>query len=73
MTSRDDRRSTSIRFASVVLILTCATNATAQDRMPPIPEEQMTGAQREAVEEFNRARNTTAGPFGPFVPLLQKS
>ena len=71
MTSRDDRRPTSVRFASVMLILTCAMNATAQDRMPPIPEEQMTEAQREAVEEFNRARNTTRGPFGPFGPLLR--
>ena len=71
MTSRDDRRAARVRFASVVLMLTCAMSVTAQDRMPPIPEEQMTEAQREAVEEFNRARNTTTGPFGPFVPLLR--
>ena len=41
----------------------------AQDRMPPIPPEKMTDAQKKAVEEFRAARN--AGVTGPFVPLLR--
>ena len=41
----------------------------AQDRMPPIPPEKMTDAQKKAVEEFRAARN--ASVTGPFVPLLR--
>jgi 4-carboxymuconolactone decarboxylase len=41
----------------------------AQDRMPPIPPENMTEAQKKAVDEFRAARN--AGVTGPFVPLLR--
>jgi 4-carboxymuconolactone decarboxylase len=41
----------------------------AQDRMPPIPAEKMTDAQRKAVEEFRAARG--GGVSGPFVPLLR--
>ena len=43
--------------------------AAAQDRMPPIPPDKMTAAQRKAVEEFRAARN--ADVSGPFVPLLR--
>ena len=41
----------------------------AQDRMPPIPAAELTGAQKKAVAEFVAARNTDV--FGPFVPLLR--
>src|SRR5688500_8026075 len=41
----------------------------ARDRMPPIPAEKMTDAQRKAVEECRAARG--AGVSGPFVPLLR--
>ena len=41
----------------------------AQDRMPPIPMDKMTEAQKKAAQEL------IAGPrgavFGPFVPLLR--
>ena len=57
--------------ASLVLMLTGTMSAMAQDRMPPIPEDQMTADQKQAVEEFKRARNTTQQVFGPFVPLLR--
>jgi 4-carboxymuconolactone decarboxylase len=46
-----------------------ATNASAQDRMPPIPAERLTDAQKAAIEEFTAARG--AGISGPFVPLLR--
>jgi 4-carboxymuconolactone decarboxylase len=41
----------------------------AQDRMPPIPADKMTDAQRTAVAEFKVARS--ADISGPFVPLLR--
>ena len=48
--------------------LTLAT-AIAQDRMPPIPKDTWTGAQKQAAEEL------VAGPrgalIGPFIPLLR--
>jgi 4-carboxymuconolactone decarboxylase len=46
-----------------------ARQAHAQDRMPPIPPEKMTAAQRAAVVEFKAAR--AADISGPFIPLLR--
>jgi 4-carboxymuconolactone decarboxylase len=46
-----------------------ARQANAQDRMPPIPPEKMTVAQRAAVAEFKGAR--AADISGPFIPLLR--
>ncbi|MEO7134421.1 MAG: substrate-binding domain-containing protein [Vicinamibacterales bacterium] len=40
------------------------------DRLPPIPADQRTAAQREAVETFKVARST-ADLSGPFHPLLR--
>ena len=57
-------------LASVAVLVTHTMTATAQDRMPPIPEAQMTAEQTAAVEEFKAARNTT-NFGGPFVPLLR--
>ncbi len=58
------------RVAGALLFLTYAMTATPQDRMPPIPEGEMTDEQKAAVEEFKAARNTTR-LGGPFVPLLR--
>ena len=44
--------------------------ATAQDRMPPLPAEQLTPEQQAAVEEFRAARGTDR-VGGPFAPLLR--
>jgi len=41
----------------------------AQDRMPPIPSDKLTEAQKRAVEEFKAARG--ADLSGPFVPMLR--
>ena len=46
-----------------------ALPAAAQDRMPPIPADKLTDAQKKAVEEFKAARS--ADISGPFVPLLR--
>jgi 4-carboxymuconolactone decarboxylase len=43
--------------------------APAQDRMPPIPADKMTDAQRAAVAAFKAARSAEIS--GPFVPLLR--
>jgi 4-carboxymuconolactone decarboxylase len=62
--------------ARVVLILLVAVITTAlpivvsaQDRLPPIPPERLTEAQKQAVEEFTAARKV--GPSGPFIPMLR--
>jgi 4-carboxymuconolactone decarboxylase len=57
---------------STVVVLTVilgATVAHAQDRMPPIPAERLTDAQKKAIDEFKAARS--ADISGPFVPLLR--
>src|SRR6478672_5238594 len=55
-------------FAVLVLALVPLT-AVAQDRMPPIPADRLTAAQRAAIEEFKAARSAEIS--GPFVPLLR--
>jgi 4-carboxymuconolactone decarboxylase len=45
------------------------TSTLAQDRMPEIPADKMTEAQKKAVAEFVAGRGTP--PIGPFIPLLR--
>lgn len=54
---------------AVAAFAAAAATVQAQDRMPPIPPEKMTEAQKRAAEEFVRARGT--GAFGPFAPLMR--
>lgn len=73
MRIRDNRnRIGPVLMLSLVLLLTHVMTATAQnrDRMPPIPDNEMTAEQKAAVEEFKQARNTDTFR-GPFVPLLR--
>lgn len=60
-------------FGRILLAVGClaasAIGAAAQDRMPPVPADKLTEAQKKAVEEFKAARN--ADISGPFVPLLR--
>jgi 4-carboxymuconolactone decarboxylase len=59
-----------IRFAIVAVTLAgAADSASAQDRMPPIPADRLTEAQRKAMQEFSAARK--ADVSGPFWPLLR--
>ena len=53
----------------VALLLGATMPIDAQDRMPPIPADRLTDAQRQAIKEFSAARN--ANISGPFVPLLR--
>jgi 4-carboxymuconolactone decarboxylase len=55
--------------AIVVAALGLTVTVSAQDRMPPIPAERLTEAQKKAVAEFTAARR--ADLSGPFVPLLR--
>jgi 4-carboxymuconolactone decarboxylase len=55
--------------ATLLLLSPLAMAAAAQDRMPPIPLEKMTEAQRKAAAEFSTARGGNLG--GPFIPLLR--
>jgi 4-carboxymuconolactone decarboxylase len=53
----------------VFAVLAPPLPANAQDRMPPIPADKMTAAQRGAVSEFKAARSVDIS--GPFIPLLR--
>lgn len=46
-----------------------AMTSYSQDRMPPIPADKLTEAQKKASAEFEAARKVPV--FGPFVPLLR--
>jgi 4-carboxymuconolactone decarboxylase len=46
-------------------------SAVAQDRMPPIPADQQTDAQKKVVAEITSGPRGAAGVIGPFVPLLR--
>jgi 4-carboxymuconolactone decarboxylase len=60
---------TRILLSALLLMVGSAASAPAQNRMPPIPADKLTDAQKKAMEEFRAARN--ADVSGPFVPLLR--
>jgi 4-carboxymuconolactone decarboxylase len=53
----------------LAVIAAMAAPGAAQDRMPAIPADQLTDAQKQAIEEFKAARRVDIS--GPFVPLLR--
>ncbi len=55
--------------ACILLLVVGA--AAAQDRMPPIPKEKMTEAQKKSFEEVTSGPRAGGGAEGPFVPLLR--
>jgi 4-carboxymuconolactone decarboxylase len=58
------------RSALIVLtVVGLAAPASGQDRMPPIPAERLTDAQKKAMAEFTAARKAELS--GPFWPLLR--
>ena len=67
---RSSRAAAGALMTTVLLALTHAMTTTAQDRMPPMTEAEMTPEQRAAVEEFKAARNTDRFG-GPFMVLLR--
>jgi 4-carboxymuconolactone decarboxylase len=60
-----------MRLSSAVLILALGTsvNLGAQARMPPIPADKMTDAQKKSAAEFRAIRKTD--PTGPFAVMLR--
>ena len=59
----------SIIIALTLVVMGGAAPAAAQDRMPPIPADKLTAAQKKAIEEFKAARS--ADISGPFWALLR--
>jgi len=53
------------------LLLLVVGAAAAQDRMPPIPKDKMTEAQKQAFEDVTSGPRGAGGAEGPFVPLLR--
>jgi len=58
-----------ITACATLAVAAIAAAAGAQDRMPPIPADRLSDAQKKAIEEFKAARS--ADISGPFVPLLR--
>ena len=58
-----------VTLVLVAAVFGSAVCADGQDRMPPIPVDRLTDAQKRAIEEFKAARS--ADISGPFVPLLR--
>jgi 4-carboxymuconolactone decarboxylase len=56
-------------FLLVAGLVVLGVPAIAQDRLPPIPADKMTEAQKKATEEFVAGRGTPV--VGPFIPLLR--
>ena len=59
------RRGTSIFMA---MMLAAAFELAAQDRLPPLPADQLTEEQTQALAEFVAARGQ---PTGPWIALLR--
>ena len=59
-----------LRFTAAILLVLSAS-ALAQDRMPPIPADKLTPAQKKAAELLAATPRGAAGAGGPFVPLLR--
>ena len=55
----------------VCILLLVVGAAVAQDRMPPIPKDKMTDAQRKVFEAVTSGPRGAGGAEGPFVPLLR--
>jgi 4-carboxymuconolactone decarboxylase len=58
-----------LTFLLALIVVGMAAQGGAQDRMPPIPADTLTDAQKKAIAEFRTARSVDIS--GPFVPLLR--
>ena len=68
--SQPPRAAAGALVTAVLLTLTHAMTATAQNRMPPLTEDEMTPEQKAAVEVFKEARGTDR-VGGPFMVMLR--
>jgi 4-carboxymuconolactone decarboxylase len=62
-------RCCSAAISVIGLFAVFAAAASAQDRLPPLPAEKLTDAQKQAAAQFKANRHQDV--FGPFVPLLR--
>jgi 4-carboxymuconolactone decarboxylase len=64
-----------VRLAKIALavgvLLAVGGTVMAQDRMPPIPSDKQTDAQKKVVADITSGPRGAAGLVGPFVPLLR--
>lgn len=58
-------------YCCATLLLVFSVSVFAQDRMPPIPADQLSPAQKKAVELLVATPRGASGPTGPFIPLLR--
>ena len=58
-----------LMFLVLAALVGAGGAAGAQDRMPPIPADKLTDAQKKAIEEFKAARSVDIS--GPFVAMLR--
>jgi len=58
-----------VHIVAVSILLGVSVPAIAQDRLPPIPLDKMTEAQKEAAAEYKVHRGVEVN--GPFIPLLR--
>lgn len=56
-------------FVALAAVFGSSWPAGAQDRLPPIPPDKLTDAQKKAIEEFKAARSVDIS--GPFVAMLR--
>lgn len=56
-------------FVALAAVFGASGPAGAQDRMPPIPSDKLTDAQKNAIEAFKAARSVDIS--GPFVAMLR--
>ena len=56
-------------FVALAAAFGASGSAAAQDRMPPIPADKLTDAQKKAIDEFKAARSVDIS--GPFVAMLR--
>ena len=56
-------------FVALAAVFGASGSAAAQDRMPPIPADKLTEAQKKAAAEFSEGRGYDLR--GPWVPLLR--
>lgn len=66
-TARNWQRTAGSILGIFMVTIMCASAASAQDRLPPIPADKLTEAQKKAAAEFLVERKQEV--FGPFVPL----
>ena len=66
-TARNWQRAAGSILGIFMVTVMCASAASAQDRLPPIPADKLNEAQKKAAAEFLVERKQEV--FGPFVPL----